>query len=617
MNLYEKIKSKITVREIIEDLCNITLKKDGDNIYTGACFKCEGSENTTKFRAFPSGFHCFDCGTKGSLVSLVEQLKNISNKDAFKYLVTKYAPEEKYTAKENRLAKQIIKEESKKNDNLILDGILYESLVKRGKKALFESEGKSTLDYLENDRKYNIKNIKQSDFFFMPTVKKCQDYLVKKFPKQKNYICGNSEDKVAKLSLKGRFKKPFSLGIPYRNDDGIIVGLIFRSIVPKGEIVEYYDHSSKKVIKSKDLKRYDSTKGLSKSSLFNINKCEISSEILVVEGYPDATYLSTYPKVNICAIGQGSLGDSNIKSLIKRQVKSIILSLDNDKVKESKDVKSEVGKLFKKHKKTISAIEKLSKENISAFVINPDTLGEVKDIDEKYRASGIQGVHQLLGDKLKSVDYLIGLIESGQALMKEDFNELEINHYSLSKYGEFTNCVCNHEKEAFESLFICKFSNSTISKNSIAQLKILLDSERFLSEEELLCGLNRLVGKDNKLLGFLQKNTVNFENIFDKKNQTIFRLICGQTGSGQLNLKLNKRTQKRFERIQNLPAINLIPKKTLEKLLIESIENTIYLHYDNLLKKAQNVSLSSIDTYYQLLNLLSKLQTEISSLKVS
>lgn len=618
MSLYETIKSKITVREIVEELCNITLRKEGDNIYVGACFKCGGSENTKKFRAFPHGFRCFDCGIKGSIVSLVEQIKGISNKDAFKYLMSKYVSKEEYTSKKYRLNKEIIKDEINKSGNLILDGGLYESLVGRGKKALFEPEGKNTLDYLINIRKYSIENIKESDFFFMPTVKKCQDYLSKEFPKQEDYIYGNSNDKATKLSLQGRFKKPFSLGMPYRDDDGIIVGFIFRSIAPKGEIVEYYDYSSKNEIKSNDLKRYDSTKGLSKSSLFNIYKCETSSEILVVEGYPDATYLSTYPNLNICAIGQGNLSDSNVKSLIKHKIKSVILSLDNDKVKEKKGIISELDKLFEKHKRTINAIEKLSKENILTFIINPDALGEVKDIDEKYRESSIEGVRQLIENKLKSADYLIGLIESGQILMKEeDFNEVEINRFALSKYSEFIKCICKDEKEMFESLFISKFSDSTISKKSIGQLKRLLDSERFLTEEELLGGLNRLVESDSKLLDFLKKNSINFNEIFDKKHQPIFQFICGQTRLGQPKLKLNKRIQKRFERIQNLPIINLIPKELLEKLLIKSIKNIIYLHYNNLQKKAQNINLTSIDAFYQLLNTLSKLHEEISNLKTS
>lgn len=617
MNLYETIKSKITVREIIEELYPITLRKDGDNIYTGSCFKCGGSENGTKFRAFPNGFLCFNCDIKGNLINLIEQIKGISYKEAYKYLVKTYTPEEKYTAKKYRHTKQIIKEESNKNSNPILDGNLYESLVERGKKALFEPEGKNTLDYLVDSRKYSIKNIKESDFFFMPSVEKCQKYLANKYPKYKEYIYGISKDKGAKLSLKGGNKKPFSLGIPYRNDDGIIIGLVFRSIIPTGEIVERYDRSSRKMIKTKEPKRYDATKGLSKSSLFNINKSETSSDILVVEGYPDATYISTYSNLNICAIGQGSLSDSNIKSLIKRKVKSVILSLDNDEVKEKKGIISEVHKLFEKHKRTINAIEKLSKENIPTFVINPDALGKVKDIDEKYRESGIEGVRQLLENKLKSVDYLIGLIESGQALMKEDFDEMEMSRFAILKYDEFVKCICKDEKEIFESLFIDKFSDSTISKKSIEQLKRLLDSERFLTEEELLGGLTRLVENDSKLLSFLQKNSINFNEIFDKKHQPIFQFIFCQTGLGQPNLKLNKRMQKRFERIQNLPVINLIPKKLLEELLIKSIKNIIYMHYDNLLKKAQDISLTSIDAFYQLLNILSKLHEEISNLKTS
>jgi len=57
--------------------------------------------------------------------------------------------------------------------------------------------------------------------------------------------------------------------------------------------------------------RWDSTYGLSKKDLFNLDKCKGQETLLIVEGYPDAVYMQALGVPNIVAIGQGVLSKSH------------------------------------------------------------------------------------------------------------------------------------------------------------------------------------------------------------------------------------------------------------------------------------------------------------------
>ncbi len=123
---------------------------------------------------------------------------------------------------------------------------------------LFEIEGRNALKYLTNFRKYNEEMLKETEFCFWTSDADIRSYLLTEYP--------DAEKNIATLPLSGHNGDIYDLAIPYRNRKGIITGFIKRSIKPGGEEIKNPDGSVK------EFTRYDSTKGISKHDLFNLDK---------------------------------------------------------------------------------------------------------------------------------------------------------------------------------------------------------------------------------------------------------------------------------------------------------------------------------------------------------
>ncbi|MDR3611409.1 MAG: toprim domain-containing protein [Ignavibacteriaceae bacterium] len=274
---------------------------------------------------------------------------------------------------------------------------------------LFTENGKEAYYYLTNERKYNPDVLKNSEFCCFPGVKAIREHLIEKIP--------DATTDISSLPLNGAYGDNFEVAIPYRNRIGLITGFVKRSAEPTGTKV------TKDGTIMEDV-RWDSTYGISKKDLFNLDKCKGQETLLIVEGYPDAVYMQALGVPNIVAIGQGVLSKSHLEGLKVNRVKNVIISFDND----------EVGP-----KNTLAAVKLLLNESdVSPFVLDPKSLATHKDPDEYVRANGIDAFNLLHDGVIK------GSVWSAGHILENGYTGNEINKKkALDEVIAFTGLIKN------------------------------------------------------------------------------------------------------------------------------------------------------------------------------
>jgi replicative DNA helicase len=280
-----------------------------------------------------------------------------------------------------------------------INSTLYEEIIKRGKDQLYQSSGSDALEYLLQDRKYNKRDLKKTDWFFIDHEENIRDYLKSKFP--------DKEAEIDALSLQGAYGDNFDVGLPLRDIDGNCSGYVKRSWEPEGIEI----NGSKNI-------RWDCIKGSKKSIPFNLDNCNGYGTIIIVEGYPDAAILPTMGIENVIAIGQGRFSKKYTKLLKKTNVKNIILIFDNDKPDENGDVHS--------YENIDSAIEILNDAGFNVFIINPKKLHPHKDPDEFVVNKGVNKLKKILNNPLTIGQWYV---------------EKKINKYNLKNKIEKSNAL--------------------------------------------------------------------------------------------------------------------------------------------------------------------------------
>jgi len=370
---FQEVKSLVNLKDVATRL-GASLTKQSGNTYQGTCPTRHTSTSGKSFHIdMKQGlFHCFNCGIGGDVISLVEEVNGLSKWDSLKWLNEEF--DLKVDLGEQQQYSKPTSEEIQEQREARERSIVIEKIYQIGKQKLYEEEGKEALQYLTDKRGCDIDVLKNTEWFYLPDTATIKKQLIAENPEMKTA--------VASLNLYGGFGYDFRLGLPYRDKDGVITGIVKR-------------HASEKGLDGKI--RWDSTKYLIKDDLFGLHKVEKSEEtLIVVEGYPDATYLKALGINNIVAIGQGELGRRHLAGMISRGIKNVIIAFDNDNVGPSN---------------TVDAVKLLLEESdIIPLVLEPSLLGPHKDPDEFVRENGIDKLSSLLRNAERGVFWLCNRI---------------------------------------------------------------------------------------------------------------------------------------------------------------------------------------------------------------
>ena len=166
-------------------------------------------------------------------------------------------------------------EKKEEENKLRAKAMLYEKAFEYMHDKLFEAEGKEAIHYLTVDRKYDPDILRDTEFCAFTGVDDIRRYLTEQFP--------DAASEINSLPFNGYYGDNFDVAIPYRNINGTITGFMKRASEPEGITVTLKDGTVKENI------RWDSTVGLSKHDLFNLDKCKDQETLLIVEGYPDCS----------------------------------------------------------------------------------------------------------------------------------------------------------------------------------------------------------------------------------------------------------------------------------------------------------------------------------------
>jgi len=371
--------------ESVAGQLGLQLHKTGNSLQ-GNCPTGHPSKNERCFSINLEGnyFLCYSCRISGDVISLVREVKGYSFTQAINWIIEKN--DIAHSVNLNSFGeKELTPEEIEERNRILLYADIYEKAFKWMHGLLFEEEGKETLSYLTNNRKYDLETLKESDFCYFPQVSSIKKHLASLIPEY--------PELVEAIPFYGGYGDNFRLAIPYRNKEGIITGFAKRATIPEGITVN-----------GKSGIRWDSTKGVKKNDLFYLYKIKKEDPILIVEGYPDAVYLNILGMNNITAAGQGQLSRAHLEGIREKKIKNVIISFDNDEVGPSN---------------TKSAVRLILEEGgITPFVLDPKLLSPHKDPDEYVKANGITAFQSLLKKCEKGALWIVKEIISGSD--KED-----------------------------------------------------------------------------------------------------------------------------------------------------------------------------------------------------
>ena len=359
--LVSSLKDRVTIDLILERLGLITkysMVRSGTSIQ-GDCPTGHASSNHRCFSVDLEDnlFHCFHCGEAGDIVSLVELVRNSGFLDAMNWLVETYTPELKGDLE------AIGEGQTPEQKERYRRATLYRMIFEHGRDQLLRPIGKNVMDYLVNERHYDAAKLRDTEFIFWDAQQNIRAHLLEVAP--------NLKEDIAALPLQGAFGDEFRLAIPFRDRHGAIVGFLKRAHAKAG-----FEIDGKSGI------RWDSTKGITKPDMFGLNRIKKEQELIVVEGYPDATYLPALGLKNIVALGQAAFSDKYIEGLESKGIRRVILALDNDG-----------GTGISNSEKVCNS---MAGSDIQVFVLDPPLMGGHKDPDEYVVAEGVDAFRKLL-----------------------------------------------------------------------------------------------------------------------------------------------------------------------------------------------------------------------------
>jgi DNA primase catalytic core len=384
--LVSKIKTRVSIEQVADTLGivkNFRMRKTGASLQ-GDCPTGHPSENHQCFSIDTADqfYHCFSCGETGDLFSLVELIQHVSFTEAVKWLIDTFTPD--LAGEADELLNQLTPEQKE----FFVRGKLYRAIFDEGKRQLLTKAAQPVMNYLVKDRGYDPALLPMTEFIYWDNEAAIRASLMAKFPAMR--------DEIQQLQLTGAGGDLFRLAIPFRDRNGVITGFLKRAHTPKGF-----------QIGAKHDVRWDSTPGLRKTDLFGLNRIRKQTELIVVEGYPDATYLPAVGLQNVVAVGMAAFSVKYIDGLLAKGVKRLILALDNDKNGDTGTRNSEeICRLF-------------AGTDISVFVIDPPAMGSHKDPDEYVMALGVDAFKQLVQHAVSASNWMTRRILSKHAIQTD------------------------------------------------------------------------------------------------------------------------------------------------------------------------------------------------------
>lgn len=383
MTALDQLLDRISILEILRDAGVDDLKPQGGE-YKGSCPSCGKSESGSRFHVDPDRgvWHCWNCkntGAKvyaGGLLALAGVIYNTTTqRDALKKLCERYAPD---------LLPQIDKklEITETTPEQTARAMLYESLYRWGRELLYSDRGRDALQYLTQTRGYRADLLKETEWIYFPPAAEILKYLNTQHP--------DAGALIKDLPLTAGGRDDYRLAFPYRDRRGVITGFVKRSFGNDGQ-------------------RYDSTPGMKKPDLYYQHRCKGQTELVILEGYPDAQYFHALGLGNIAALGAGLLTKEYIKGMLAGGISRVILALDHDaKVDPETGEETRPGV-----QNTARALELLQGSSIQAMVIDPPLLGEYKDPDELVRGEGLDAFTALIDQAITGGRWMVRHLSRG------------------------------------------------------------------------------------------------------------------------------------------------------------------------------------------------------------
>lgn len=309
----EEVKQRVDILDVISEY--VVLRKRGKD-YLGLC-PFHG-EKTPSFTVSPTKqlYYCFGCGAGGNAIKFLME----SNKSSFSEVVLDLA-------RRYQIAVKTLEPEQKQEfqRQLSLREQLYEILAVADnfyQHALKQPQGKTALEYLQQERRLSEETIQQFQLGYAPGG---WETLARYLVEQKRYSvalveqAGLIQKRKSGEGYYDRFRD--RLMIPIQDIQGRIIGFGSRTLIADEQ---------PKYLNSPETPLFDKSK-----ILFALDKARhsISKEdcAIVVEGYFDAIALHSVGITNAVASMGTAFSQDQLKQLLRySESKQVIFNFDAD-----------------------------------------------------------------------------------------------------------------------------------------------------------------------------------------------------------------------------------------------------------------------------------------------
>ena len=475
-NNINEIRSKVNIVDLISEYVPLTKK---GQYYWGICPFHNDKNPSMSVDEKRQTYTCWSCHNSGNVFNFVEQIENISFRDALKKLADRVGITlEGYTSTFN----------SKYNKYYEI----YELTAKYYQLMINTDRGKDAIDYL-NKRGIDSETIKE---FGIGLALDDKDKLVK-YLKEKKYDINTLND----------------LGLANNDIDTFINRIMFPLDDRNGRIVGF----SGRIYDNSKMSKYMNTK---ETPIFKKGTClyhynaskehvRLSKYVIVMEGFMDVIRASTIGIKNTVALMGTALTEDQI-SLIKKLSLNVYLCLDGDTPGQDADLHN--GELLEKAGLNVKVVCLTDDEDPDSFIL--------KNGETKFKAliEGALNYSDFKIEKLKNnvnFDSDIELSNYINKVLKEiaTINDEIRCEIMLKKLANETNLSYNtlekkfNEYKSLSEQDRIKLENNTIERKDLKKDKYVRASQEFIYY--MLINPEVIKVYDSKKLYFIDANTRN------------------------------------------------------------------------------------------------------------